>query len=101
MANTVRDEIPFLSVAELARLIRAREVSPVEATEAYLERIERIDGQLNSYITVCHEGGPQVGAGGGAGSGRRAIPGATAGSASGGEGPVRHGGNPHHPTARP
>ena len=55
MANTVRDEIPFLSVAELARLIRAREVSPVEATEAYLERIERIDGQLNSYITVCHE----------------------------------------------
>jgi aspartyl-tRNA(Asn)/glutamyl-tRNA(Gln) amidotransferase subunit A len=42
-------------VAELGRLIRSREVSPVEATEAYLERIDRIDGQVNSYITVCHE----------------------------------------------
>ena len=55
MANVGRNEIPFLSVAELARLIRTREVSPVEATEAYLERIDRIDGRLNSYITVCHE----------------------------------------------
>ena len=55
MANVQRSEIPFLTVAELGRLIRAREVSPVEATEAYLERIDRIDGRLNSYITVCHE----------------------------------------------
>ncbi len=53
MANIQRGEIPFLSVAELGRLIRSREVSPVEATEAYLERIGRIDGRLNSYITVC------------------------------------------------
>ena len=55
MANIGNDQIPFLSVAELARLIRARELSPVEATEAYLERIDRIDGRINSYITVCHE----------------------------------------------
>ena len=54
MADIQRSDIPFLSVAELGRLIRAREVSPVEATEAYLERIDRIDGRLNSYITVCH-----------------------------------------------
>ena len=25
----------------------------MEATQAYLERIEAVDGQLNSYITVC------------------------------------------------
>ena len=55
MANIQRNDIPFLSVAELGRLIRAGEVSPVEATEAYLERIGRIDGRLNSYITVCHD----------------------------------------------
>ena len=55
MADIQGSDIPFLSVAELGRLIRAREVSPVEATEAYLERIDRIDGRLNSYITVCHD----------------------------------------------
>ena len=30
----------------------AKEVSPVEATEAYLERIESLDGKLRAYITV-------------------------------------------------
>ena len=48
-----KQEIPFLSATELADLIRSREVSPVEATEAYLERIAEVDGKLNSYITVC------------------------------------------------
>ena len=48
-----RQDIPFLSVAELSRLIETREVSPVEATRAYLERIDQVDGKLNSYITVC------------------------------------------------
>ena len=45
-------DIPFLSATELAALIEKREVSPVEATEAYLERIQRVDGKLSSYITV-------------------------------------------------
>ena len=30
-----------------------KEVSPVEVTEAYLERIAVVDPKLNSYITVC------------------------------------------------
>ena len=55
MTSVQRSELPFLTVAELGRLIQARQVSPVEATEAYLERIDRIDGRVNSYITVCHE----------------------------------------------
>ncbi len=50
-----KSEIPFLSATELSRLIRTREVSPVEATEAYLARIESVDGKLNSYITVCQD----------------------------------------------
>ena len=54
-----RNEIPFLSVAELGRLLKSREVSPVEATEAYLERIERVDSAINSYITVTHDAARQ------------------------------------------
>ena len=45
-------DLPFLSATELASLIERKDVSPVEATEAYLERIQRVDGKLNSYITV-------------------------------------------------
>jgi len=39
----IKAEIPFLSVAELSELIRKKEVSPVEATEAYLDRIDALD----------------------------------------------------------
>ena len=47
-----KSQIPFLPATELSALIKAREVSPVEATEAYLDRIGQVDDQLNSYITV-------------------------------------------------
>lgn len=50
-----RKDIPFLSATRLASLIESKEVSPVEAVEAYLERIQRLDPQLNAYITVCGE----------------------------------------------
>jgi aspartyl-tRNA(Asn)/glutamyl-tRNA(Gln) amidotransferase subunit A len=48
-------DIPFLSASELSRLIEGREVSPVEATEAYLERIDALDFKFNSYLTVCRD----------------------------------------------
>ena len=47
-----KSSLPFLSASELSRLMAAKEVSPVEATEAYLERIESLDGKLRAYITV-------------------------------------------------
>jgi amidase len=50
------DELAFTPALELAARVRAREVSPVELTELYLERIDRIDPQLNSYVTVDAEG---------------------------------------------
>ena len=50
-----RNEIPFLSATELAELLRTRQLSPVEATEAYLSRIEQVDPALNSYITVTSD----------------------------------------------
>lgn len=44
-----------MSVARLARRLRAGELSPREAVQTYLDRIERIDGELNAYITVRAE----------------------------------------------
>ena len=46
-------ELAFLPATEQARLVRAREVSSIELVQLYLERIERIDPQLNSFVTVC------------------------------------------------
>jgi aspartyl-tRNA(Asn)/glutamyl-tRNA(Gln) amidotransferase subunit A len=48
-------DIPLLTAAALGELIRNKEISPVEATAAYLDRIEAIDGRLHSYITVCRD----------------------------------------------
>ena len=45
-------DIPFLSATELSQLIAAKEVSPVEATEAYLERIDDLDFKFSAYLTV-------------------------------------------------
>ena len=50
-----KKELPFLTASQLSRLIETKEVSPVEATEAYLDRIEAVDPKLNSYITVPGE----------------------------------------------
>src|SRR5438067_9697038 len=49
------DDLAYTSAAELARLIAARKVSPVEAADAVLERIERAQPALNAFITVCSE----------------------------------------------
>ena len=48
-------EIPFLSASELGRLIESGQVSPVQAAEAYFNRIAEVDGKLNSYITVTRD----------------------------------------------
>jgi len=47
-----KSELPFLSATELSKLMAAKEVSPVEATEAYLERIESLDSKLRAFVTV-------------------------------------------------
>lgn len=50
------NEIAGMTLSELAPLIQARKVSPVEVTRAVLDRIERFDPILNAYITVDAEG---------------------------------------------
>lgn len=48
-------ELPFLTIAEAARLVAARKLSPVELTNAYLERIAALDDRLNSFVTLTAE----------------------------------------------
>ena len=42
----------YASLVEVAHLIESKEMSPVELTQAMLDRIEQLDGQLKSFATV-------------------------------------------------
>ena len=53
-------DIPFLSVTQLSEFIKDRTISPVEAVESYLERIDNLNGRLFSYLTVNREGALQA-----------------------------------------
>ena len=44
-----------LTLAEAAGRIEARELSPVELTRAYLDRIDRLDPELNTFVTLTRE----------------------------------------------
>ena len=48
-------ELPFLSAGDLSRLIESKDVSPVEVTEAYLDRIDELDFKFNAFLTVTRE----------------------------------------------
>ncbi|GAE24863.1 aspartyl-tRNA(Asn) amidotransferase subunit A [Halalkalibacter wakoensis JCM 9140] len=48
-------ELHALSATELAPLIKGKKVSPVELIETILSRINQLDGEVNSYITVLPE----------------------------------------------
>lgn len=49
------DDLAFASACELARRVRDGELSPVEIVDGYLERIERLNGQLGSYVALAPE----------------------------------------------
>jgi amidase len=49
------DDPAFLSALEQAALVRRRELAPRELVELYLERIDRLDPELRTYVTVCGE----------------------------------------------
>ncbi|MFQ5934195.1 MAG: amidase, partial [Dehalococcoidia bacterium] len=42
----------FMDTTELAELIRTKKASPVEAVDAYLDRIEALNPKLNAFLTV-------------------------------------------------
>jgi aspartyl-tRNA(Asn)/glutamyl-tRNA(Gln) amidotransferase subunit A len=45
----------FLSLAQAARAIKAKRISPVELTDACLARIAHGDSRLNAFVTVTEE----------------------------------------------
>ena len=51
----VSSDIAFLSAAQTAQAIRTKQLSPVEAVQAYLGRIDRLDATLHAYITVLRD----------------------------------------------
>jgi len=48
-------DLAFASIEEVGKLFRKRELSPVELTKLMLARIERLNPQLNAYLTVTAE----------------------------------------------
>lgn len=46
------DSLAFLPAHELARRVRAREVSPVEVLDACMAQVERHNGEINAVVTL-------------------------------------------------
>ena len=53
-------DLCYTPALELGRLYRAQEVSPVEATEAVLARIDRLNPTLNAFLTVTADHARQL-----------------------------------------
>ena len=49
------DDVLYLTVRELGERIRAKQISPVELTESYLDRSQKVGPQLNAYVTLTHD----------------------------------------------
>ena len=46
-------ELPYLNISDAAGLLKGKEISPVELTQAILDRIEQIDSRIHAFITVA------------------------------------------------
>jgi aspartyl-tRNA(Asn)/glutamyl-tRNA(Gln) amidotransferase subunit A len=55
MTSHAGNELGFLSIEQAARLLRRKDVSPVEMVDAVLARIERWNSGLNAFLTVLAE----------------------------------------------
>jgi aspartyl-tRNA(Asn)/glutamyl-tRNA(Gln) amidotransferase subunit A len=49
------DELFYLSVSELAKRIEARKLSPVDLTQAYLDRSQKLGARFNAYARLTPE----------------------------------------------
>ena len=49
------DELAFASIAYQSQLLRRGDLSPVELTQLYLDRIDAYDEHLNAYLTLTAE----------------------------------------------
>lgn len=57
-----KKEICFLTISQLADIIQRRELSPVDVTQALLDRIEDLNPKLNAYILVLKDAALQMAA---------------------------------------
>lgn len=46
------ENLHFYTLSEIAALLKSKKISSVELTQLILNRIEKLDGKLNSYITI-------------------------------------------------
>jgi amidase len=53
---SVSDDVAFAGAARIAEMVRAKEVSPTELVDLFLERIASLDPKLNAYRVVLDEG---------------------------------------------
>src|SRR5205809_6201338 len=53
--ETMPDDFHYLPLDDVAQRLKARKLSSVEATEALLDRIARLDPKLKSYATLTPE----------------------------------------------
>ena len=51
----IGEDILYLTATELGARIREKKLSPVELTEAYLARSEKVGAKLNAYATLTRE----------------------------------------------
>src|SRR5438045_9699998 len=48
-------ELAFAAALEQAELVRTKQVSPVELVELYAARIDKLNPELNAYLTLSIE----------------------------------------------
>jgi aspartyl-tRNA(Asn)/glutamyl-tRNA(Gln) amidotransferase subunit A len=48
-------DLHFLTITQASALIKAQKLSPVELTKAFLARVRRLDGMLNSHLLVLED----------------------------------------------
>ncbi len=52
---TYDQNLAFNSASDLIDLVKSKQISPVELTQLFLQRIDELDHHLNSYLLVTHD----------------------------------------------
>jgi Asp-tRNA(Asn)/Glu-tRNA(Gln) amidotransferase A subunit family amidase len=55
MAGSDEKEFCYLPAVVLADMVRKKKVSPVEVTKKFLDRIDKMNPQINAFVTVVPE----------------------------------------------
>ena len=88
-------DLCFTPATELARLYRARKVSPLEVMQAVLARIDAVNPRVNAYVTLARESALAAARRATAALRRRARAPAALRDSGVDQGPQCHQGHPH------